>query len=263
MRSADQTTAYEFHGALSREGAVGSLKLVMILLAALIFWSAATAVNGYFHSHSLVTVTPFLRGGAKLIVGMESSAPFHARVHEFWMGAHRPIALLAMLAAVVLLSARFLATGRVLDYLYLESECRDQRIYSGFVANILLSLAHAGLIYGLVVVDPGEHASLAPVMMLALFLLNLIWIGFIFFTSWPVERHALRGLRYLALTCGAATVVLFSLTWVLENCPPASAAVRGSQMILLSAGAAMALCIADAVVQAGVYFPKKRKAEGK
>lgn len=253
-------TAYEFHGALTREGAVGSLKLVMILLAALIFWHAAAAINGYLHSKDLVTAPPLLRGAAKLLIGTDTTAPFHARMHEFWMKGHRPIALVTMLVAIVLMIARFLATGRVLDYLYLESECREQRIYSGFVANIFLTLAHAGLIYGLVVVDPGEHASLAPVTMLALFLLNLIWIAFIFFTSWPVERHALRGLRYLAFTTAAAAVALFALTWAIEKRPPADAAVRGSQMILLAAGVAIALCVADAVLQTAVYFPRRKPA---
>jgi hypothetical protein len=258
MKSA--ATANEFHVALTREGAVGALKLVMILLAALIFWNAASAVNAHLHSRDLVTAPPFLRGAAKLVIGTETTAPFHARLHDFWLKGHRPFALVVMLVAIVLLSARFLATGRVLDYLYLESECRDQRIYSGFVANIFLSLVHAGLIYGLVVVDPGEHASLAPVTMLVLFLMNLVWIGFVFFTSWPVERHALRGLRYMAFTTAAATVLLFALTWLIEERPAADPSVRGSQMILLAAGVAIALCIADAALQTALYFPRKKPA---
>ncbi len=253
-------THSDVHVALTREAAVGALKLVMIVLAALIFWHAAATVNGHLRSMDLVTAPPLLRGAARLLVGMETTAPFHERLREFWTLCHRPIALVVMLAAVALLSARFLVTGRVLDYLYLESECRDRRLYSGFVANILLTLAHAGVLYGLVVVDPGEHASLAPVTMLVLFLVNLIWIAFVFFTSWPVERNALRGLRYLALTTGAATALLFALTWLIEARPGAGTPIRGSQMILLAAGVAMALCIADAVVQTALYFPRKPSA---
>ena len=145
--------ANEMQVAVTREGAVGALKLLMIVLAAVIFWQSASTVNVEFHARGLVTAPPFLRGVAKLLVGTDTTAPFQDRLRNFWRESHRLIGLVAIMAITVLLTTRYLILGRVLDFLYLESPVSDRRIYSGFVANIFLVLAHAGIIYGIVLVS--------------------------------------------------------------------------------------------------------------
>lgn len=246
------------HVPLTREGAVGALKLLMIVLAAATFWNAGHAVNQEFHARSLVTATPFMRGAARLFLGAETTAGFEQRLMEFWAANHRAVALTALLAATVLLVARYLVMGRLIDYLYLESEARDRRIYSGFVANIFVTLLHAGAAYGLVVVGNSSHAPMVPGMLIALLLINLLWIAVVLATAKPPERGPLRGLKYMLLTSGAALIVLFALAWRMEARVAADDVKYGSQMMILTAAVATALCIADAWVQSAIYLPRRK-----
>ena len=149
---------------VTRAGAVGALRLLMIVLSAAIFWQAAAAVSAEFHARELVTAPPFLRGASQLLIGTETPAPFQERLSEFWTVNHRLVALVAMLVAAVLLVTRYLVLGRVLDFLYLESEAREKRIYSGFLANIMLMLTHAGAIYAAVFFSRRGQASFVSIL---------------------------------------------------------------------------------------------------
>lgn len=248
------------HVAVTREGAVGALKLLMIVLAAVIFWESASAVNIEFHNRGFTTAPAFVKGAARLLTGMETPDPFRTRIVEFWHRNHHLLALIVTMAAAVVLSTRYLILGRVLDFLYLESAVRDKRVYSGFVANIFLVLVHAGIIYGIVLVGRDNHASIVPLMVLVLFLFNLLWSGGLYLTSRPLERHALRGLKFLALTSGISVLLLFTITWFVETVPVKDEALRGSKLMILGAGLALALCIADAFVQTFIYCRRFRPA---
>lgn len=250
--------AHDTHLPVTREGAVGALKLVMIVLAAMIFWQAASAVNAAFQERGLITAPPFVRGAARVLIGTETTAPFQERLRGFWQSEHRIIALGALLGATALLIMRYLCFGRVFDYMYMESDARDKRIYSGFVMSIFTALLHAGLIYGLVLLGRDQHASLTPVTLLVLFLLNLGWFGAILLAAKPSEKHSLRGLKYMAITTGAAAALLFVLTWIIEQVPPDDKWMRGSEMVLLTAGIAAVLCLVDAVIQGRTYCPRPK-----
>lgn len=249
------------HVALTREGAVGALKLLMIVLAACTFWNAAGALSQEFRARSLVTATPFLRGASTLFIGTETTERFEDRLETFWAANHRAVALAAMLLATMLLVARYLVMGRMIDYLYMESEARDRRIYSGFVANIFMTLLHAGAVYGLVVVGDSAHAPMVPGMLMALIVINMLWVGGVLATAKPPERGPLRGLKYMLLTNGVALLLLAYLTWSMESHPVDNLVKYGSQMMMLAAAVATALCIADAAVQSAIYLPRRKTAK--
>jgi len=238
---------------VTREGAVGALKIVMIVLAAAIFWQSALAVNAELHARGLVTAPPFKEGAARLLVGTETTAAFQERLSEFLTANHRLCALVLMMISAIALVVRYVALGRIFDFLYLESEARERRIYTGFLVNIMLILAHAGAMYGLVILGSGEHASEVPLALLVLLGLNLFWFVRILLSARRVERHALRGLWYLAGTTLTAAVVLFCATWVIDGVPAGEASIRGSKLVALSAGVALALCLADAYLQSHIY----------
>jgi len=251
---------------VTREGAVGAFKLLMIVLAAAIFWQAAVAVNAEFHARRLVTAPPFLRGASRLLVGTETTAPFPERLAEFWAANHRLVALVAMLIGMVLLVGRYLILGRALDFLYIESEARGKRIYSGFLANIMLMLAQAGALYAVVFFSRADYAAAVAPAMLVMFGLNLIWVAGILLTARGVERDALRGLWYLGGTTLAAVVVLLAGVLAIEA-PPADLAagatqaeIRGSLLIALSAAVAVTLCLADGYVQTRLYRRRRQVA---
>lgn len=239
---------------VTREGAVMALKLVMIVLAAVIFWQSALAVSAEFQVRGFVTARVFANTFVHLIVGVNGDATFPTRLAEFITVYHRAIALVMMMAGAVGLIVRYLALGRVFDYLYLESEVRQRRLYIGFLVNIMVMLAHAGAIYGVVVLGTGDHATEVPIALLLLLVMNLLWFIKLLLGARRVERRALRGVAYLAGTSLTAAVVLFCATWVLEATPATNLGLRGSQLIMLSAGVALALCLADAFVQGRLYW---------
>ena len=242
---------------VTREGALNVLKLLMIVLAAAIFWQAAAAVNAEFQARDLITAPPFLKGALRLLIGTEAMAPFQVRLSEFWSANHRPAALVMMLVSTVVLVIRYLFIGRALDFLYLESaQAPNRRVHSGFVAHIAFLLAHAGAIYGVVFFSRGGHVTLVPMAMLVLLVFNLLWIGGILATADHGEKRALRGLWYLGATALAAAVVLLGAALVIEVSPP----VRGSVLVILSAGIALALCLADGYLQSRVYRWKPEQA---
>ena len=238
---------------VTREGAIGAFKLLMIVLAAAIFWQAAASVNAEMHARDLVTAPPFLRGASKLLVGTETSAPIQERLVEFWNLNHRLIAQVAMLIGVSLLVARYLLFGRVFDFIYLESPAREKRAYSGFLANIFLMLAHTGAMYAAVLFSRAEHASLVPIAVLALLGFNILWIMGILITARRVERRSMRGVWLLGFTTLAAGVVLAYGTWIIEATSVFGTAMSGSALICVTSGTAMLLCIVDAILQARVY----------
>jgi hypothetical protein len=239
---------------VTREGALGALKLLMIVLAAVIVLQAASALNTAFQERGLVTAPPFTKGLARLLIGTETTAPFHQRLSMFWDVNHRLIALAAVMVAITLLVARYLVLGRVLDYMYVESFASDKRIYSGFVANIFLVLLHAGMLYGVVLCGRDvRHAALTPQLLMGLFLFNAIWAMGLFITARRPERRDLRGLLYIAFTSTLLLLVLGWAIWNLEQVPPALPAVRDSLRIILGALAAILLCATDAVVQTRIY----------
>ena len=249
------------HVPVTREGAVGALKLLMIVLAACTFWNAGRALNQEFRTRALITASPFLHGASQLLIGTETTGSFEDRLETFWAANHRAVALAAMLLATMLLVARYLVMGRMIDYLYLESEARDRRIYSGFVANIFITLLHAGSVYGLIVVGDSVHAPMVPAALMALLVINLLWVGGVLVAAKPPERGPLRGLKYMLMSSGAALLLLFYLTWRMEVSPHADEVKYGSEMILLAAAVAIALCMADAWVQSVIYLPRRKPAK--
>jgi hypothetical protein len=242
------------HVPVTREGALGALKLLMIVLAAVIVWQSASTLNTALQAQGLVTAPPFTRGLARLLIGIETTAPFQERLRMFWENNHRLIALTMVMAAITLLVTRYLLLGRVLDFMYVESFASDKRIYSGFVANIVLVLLHAGILYSVVLCgrDP-RQAALTPQLLMGLFLFNAVWAMGIFVTSRSLERPDLRGLLYVALTSLLMLLLLGWTIWRLEQRPPAAPAVRDSLRIVLGAGAGILLCVADAVIQTRIY----------
>jgi uncharacterized membrane protein len=156
------------------------------------------------------------------------------------------------MAVTILLTMRYLLMGRVLDYLYLESPVSDRRIYSGFVANIFLVLTHAGIIYGIVLVSREGRAAFVPLVLAAFFAFNLLWSIGIFLSAREIERHALRGMKFLAVTSAAALLILFASAWAMEGSAK-DEALRGSELMILGAIVALAACAADAIVQGMIY----------
>ncbi|MGO8702387.1 MAG: hypothetical protein ACLQVA_01110 [Candidatus Brocadiia bacterium] len=238
--------------AVTREGALGALKLLMIVLAGVIFWESGIGINQEFNARGLVTAPPFLKAASKLIVGTETTAAIQQRAHDFWVRNHRLIGLIAVMAITILLTMRYLLMGRVLDYLYLESPVSDRRIYSGFVANIFLVLTHAGIIYGIVLVSREGRAAFVPLVLAAFFAFNLLWSIGIFLSARAIERHALRGVKFLALTSAAALWVLYTATGAMAG-PARDPALRGSELMILGAAVALAACAADAIIQGMIY----------
>jgi uncharacterized membrane protein len=242
----------EVQVAVTREGALGALKLLMIVLAGVIFWESGVGINAEFNARGLVTAPPFLKAASKLLVGTETTAAIQQRAGDFWMRNHRLIGLIAVMVITILLTMRYLLMGRVLDYLYLESPVSDRRIYSGFVANIFLVLTHAGIIYGIVLVSRERRAAFVPLVLLAFFAFNLLWSVGIFLSARAIERHALRGMKFLALTSAAALAALYMATWAMER-PAKDPALHGSELMILGAGVAFGACIVDAIVQGMTY----------
>jgi hypothetical protein len=238
--------------AVTREGALGALKLLMIVLAGVIFWESGIGINQELNARGLVTAPPFLKAASKLLVGTETTAAIQQRASDFWVRNHRLIGLIAIMAITILLTMRYLLMGRVLDYLYLESPVSDRRIYSGFVANIFLVLTHAGIIYGIVLVSREGRAAFVPLVLAAFFAFNLLWSIGIFLSARAIERHALRGMKFLALTSAAALWILFMATGAMEG-PTKDAALHGSELMILGAAVALAACAADALIQGMIY----------
>jgi len=249
---------FEMEAPVTREGVVGALKLVMVVLAAAILWESAVGVHAEFQARGLTTAPPFTRGAARLLLGVETTAPFPQRISAFLGANHRLVALVAMMAASIALVTRYLGLGRIFDYLYLESEARGRRFYTGFLAGIMLAFGHAGAMYGVVSLCRGERASFVPMALLALLGLNLLWFLKVILSARKVERHALRGIGYLAGTALTAGVALFCATWAIESVPAGDPAIRGSQLVLLSAGVALALCCADGYLQSRIYYTPAR-----
>jgi hypothetical protein len=242
----------EMQVAVTREGALGALKLLMIVLAGVIFWESGVGINAEFNARNLVTAPPFLKAASKVLVGTESTAAIQQRAYDFWVRNHRLVGLIAVMAITILLTMRYLLMGRVLDYLYLESPVSDRRIYSGFVANVFLVLVHAGIIYGIVLVGREGHAAFVPLVLAAFFAFNLLWSIGIFLSARGIERHALRGMKFLAVTSAAALLILYLATGSMGG-PPKDEALRGSELMVLGAIVALAACIADAIVQGMIY----------
>jgi hypothetical protein len=248
----DRTMPGEIQVAVTREGALGALKLLMIVLAGVIFLESGVGINAEFNTRNLVTAPPFLKAASKLLVGTETTAAIQRRAQDFWLGNHHLIGLIAIMTITILMTLRYLLMGRVLDYLYLESPVSDRRIYSGFVANIFLVLTHAGIIYGIVMVSREGRAAFVPLVLAAFFAFNLLWSIGIFLSARAIERHALRGMKYLAATSAAALLVLFMAAWAMEG-PPKDEALHGSELMILGAGIALAACIADGIIQGLIY----------
>ena len=242
----------EMQVAVTREGALGALKLLMIVLAGVIFWESGVGINAEFNARGMVTAPPFLKAASKVLIGTDTTAAIQQRAYDFWVRNHRLIGLIAVMAITILLTIRYLLMGRVLDYLYLESPVSDRRIYSGFVANIFLVLVHAGIIYGIVLVSREGRAAFVPLVLAAFFAFNLLWSIGIFLSARAIERHALRGMKFLAVTSAAALLILYLATGAMEN-PAQDEALRGSELMVLGAIVALAACIADAVVQGMIY----------
>ena len=76
-----------------------------------------------------------------------------------------------------------------------------------------------------------------------------------------VEGHSLRGLRRLGATTVVAAVALFCGARIIEAAPVADDPLRGSALIMLSAGVAAILCLVDGYLQGRVYRPQVRKLE--
>jgi len=239
---------------VTREGALSSLKLLMIVLAAVIIWQSASALNAGFQDRDLVTVPPFTRGLSKLFIGTDTTAPFSVRSVEYWHANHRLISLGAIMVAVTLLITRYLVLGRVLDYMYVESYAADKRIYSGFVAHIFLMLIHAGMLYGVALCarDP-RQAALTPQMLMGVFLFNTLWAIVLYATSRRPERRHLRGLPFVAFTSALTMLLLGMALWRLEMARPALPAERDSVRVLIAAMAGSILCFVDAAIQSRVY----------
>ena len=91
-----------------------------------------------------------------------------------------------------------------------------------------------------------------PLILLVFFAFNLLWSVGIFLSARLIEREALRGMKFLAVTAAAALAILFAATWALEGAP-GDPAIRGSELMVLGAGVALAACIADAIVQGMIY----------
>ena len=235
---------------LTREGAVNSLKLLMIVLAAMLFWQAAVGLNGELRAQELVSVDSLLARLSRVLGGPD---PAPVRLSAFWEANHRLLAMTAMLIAGLLLVARFLALGRIIDYLYIESEVRQKRIYSGFVASILLVLGHAGAIYAMIFLSRGAQAELAPVALLAMLALNLLWFVGVLFSTRRQERFTMRGVRYLTATALLTALGLAIAVWRIEDRATAVSVKSGSVRILVSCGFAGLLCLVDGIIQGKVY----------
>ena len=243
---------------VTREGAVGALKLLMLVLAAVIFWQAAGGVGAEFAARGLVTAPPFVQGGAQLLLGIGIDAPFNERLATFWAANHRAAAMAAMLAAIVLLLTRFLLMGRVLDYLYLESEARERRVYFGFLGHILLMLAQAGALCAVVHFSRAGLPQFAAPALAALLTFNLVWAAGVLLGARQGERRALRGVWFLALTALAAGAALLWGAWTIESLPGSYDGMLGSALLVYSAGAASVLCLTDGLIQSRLYRPARR-----
>ena len=238
---------------VTREGAIVALKLVVIVLAAAIFWQSALAVNAELQARRIVTARPVIESATRLLVGIGAREPFGKRLTDFVVENHRLVSLLVMMAAAMALVIRYVALGRIVDYLYVESPAQEKRAYTGFLASILLMLLHAGAIYGVVSLGSGDHALIVPAAMLAMLAVNLVWFVSIMLSARAAERKDLRGIKYLAATTLTAGVVLFCGTWLVEGRSTADPAMKGSQLLFLAGAVVFALCFADGYVQSRLY----------
>ena len=245
----------------SKPGIIEAVKLLLIVLAAAVFWQGAVAVNAALQDRALVTATPFLQGGLRLLVGIGESAPFGERLDAFWNINHRVVALIVLLAAVIVLLVRYLIIGRILDFLFLESPVRHRRGLAAFLVNILMIMLHAGAIYALTAFAAGSRAALTPVAFLALSATNALWLGGVLFFAAGCERFALRGIRFLLLSNVVAGALVFLLTWLTERGPfTAANPLLASELILITACIALAMCLAEGYVQSRIYCGKRRPA---
>ena len=232
---------------VTHEGAIVALKLVVIVLAAAIFWQSALAVNAELRAN------PVGASAARLVNGLGTGRPLGKRLADFVLENHRLVALLVTMAAAMALVIRYVALGRIVDYLYVESPAREKRAYTGFLASILLTLLHAGAIYGVVSLGPGDHAFIVPAAMLAMLAVNVVWFVSIILSARAAERRDLRGVKYLAATALAAALVMFRCAWLIESRSAADTAMKGSQLLFLTGAVAFALCFADGFVQSRLY----------
>jgi len=238
---------------VTREGAIVALKLVVIVLAAAIFWQSALAVNAELQARGVVTVRPVIESATRVLVGIGTGEPFGKRLTDFIVANHRLVSLLVTMAAAMALVIRYVALGRLLDYLYVESPAREKRAYTGFLASILLMLLHAGAIYGVVSLGSGDHALIVPAAMLAMLAVNFVWFVGVMLGARAAERKDLRGIKYLAATTLTAGVVMFCGAWLVESRSAADPTMKGSQLLFLAGAVAFALCFADGYVQSRLY----------
>ena len=88
---------------VTREGAIVALKLVVIVLAAAIFWQSAVAVNMELRAN------PVGGSAARLVDGIGTGRSLGKRLTDFVLENHRLVALLVIMAAAMALVIRYVA----------------------------------------------------------------------------------------------------------------------------------------------------------
>lgn len=242
----------------SQMGLPHALKLFLVVILALTLWQAAQAVNASFQSHEIVTATPFVRGSLELILGVGTTQPFVDRVRDFWFTHHRTIALALLCLATLGLTARCLALGRIVDFLFFESLERARRGVGSFLLNGGMLVLEAGALLGVVTIAAGSDAFATPIPFIILMVINILWLAGVLLAARASERRALRGLQHLLVTSLAAAALCFAVMWWREGLAPLTQGPDASEAVVITACVALALCIGEAGLLGKVYCCRQR-----
>ena len=234
-----------------RERLVGMACLLQTLLAALVVWQAATAVNAGLHARSLVTAPPFVEGAWRLLTGMGAEGSFGDRLTAFWSAHHLLLAHAALFVAITALAVRYLLIGRLVEFLFLDSAGRLHRGFAGYLWHVLLLVLHGLALYAMTPALGGGPSRVAAAFFCVALLSMAQGISTVTVSDYS-DRIALRGVGPLCWVSAAAGLLAFLIVW-LNEIQPALIPSEDSVTLLRVAGASVILCITDALIQHRAY----------
>ena len=227
----------------ARQRMIVQTGLVLIVLLVLAGAQAVSLLPSVFAS----------RPDTHLLVQTPTDA-WYAGAMRFLAVHHRLAGGLLYVAGALGMLLRVGVSFRTLDFLYNDSERADGRGFGVFVADTLIVIAQIALLMAMTSAVAAQRAAMAPLLLLALLLVNALWFCWLSMRTRGHEARSLRGLRGAGLLSLAFLVLLGVYLWCCGE-PDAGArslhaTVAGVTMLLL--------CACEVYVQAATYSKPRR-----
>ncbi len=164
------------------------------------------------------------------------------------------------LAGAVLFLVRLVLTLRVLEFLYTDSDRSEDRGFSGFMLNALSLVLQLFLTYLMINASRKADGRLALFLLLCLFVVNGLWLFWIYLLADRTEKAPLRGVWRAGFASLVFAAVLMPAQWYWEPVFGRSS----DDIVLRSVNAAIAggfmvlLCAVDGYVQSQTYARKEK-----